>query len=589
MPSRRDDRTYTAFPRPGWPLLAGSLGLRWRALLRLAAWSMVESLPAALSGLVIARAIDGGFLAGDFRTGLLWLGLLFAVHGVGALATRFTLAATGSVVEPLRDDLLGAVVASAVHGDGVDRSIPDSAKVARVTEQVEEVRRTTGTLLSGARRFVFTLVATTVGLLALAPSVLAVALPPVLLAIVLFAALLGTLVRRQYAAVVANEAVARSAGEALAGSRDITASRSWEAVCADTAGDFRAERAADLAMARAVALRGALTSFGSYGPLLCALAAAPLLIGGADGLTVGALVGAISYLASNIEPVMRLLTEVLGGAGLVLVVSLRRLRDTCPEPSPSRVEDTPEAVGGSDASVEVDDVAFAYGGSGRPVLDGVRLRLRHGDHLAVVGPSGIGKSTLALLLAGLARPDRGVVRVGGADPADPDVRRTDLVCLIPQEAYVLTGTLRDNVGYLCEGAPDGHLLEALANVGAAELAERLGGLDAVVDPAALSNGQRQLVALARAYASPAPVVILDEATCHLAPSDERRAEEAFRARGGTLVVIAHRIDSARRAGTILLLDGSRPLAGTHEELLSASDLYTDLVGHGEVRLSRPVP
>lgn len=588
MPSRRNDDSCSEYPRPGWPLVARSLTRRWRALVRLGTWSLVEALPATLSGLLIAQAIDGGFLAGSFRTGLMWLGLLFTVHVIGALAARFTLSATGAVVEPLRDDLLGAVVTSAVHGEDRLHGVPDSAKVARITEQVEEVRRTAGTLLSGARRFVFTLVATTVGLLALAPAVLALALPPVLLATVLFAVLLGTLVRRRYAAVVANETVARSVGETLAGSRDITAARSWGPVHAEVLHDVRAERDADLALARAVALRGVLTSFGSYAPVLCVLVAAPLLIGGSDGLTVGMVVGAISYLAANIEPVMRLLTEVLGGAGLALFVSLRRLRDTSPTVSGRLVEGA-RRMTHTDASVAVKDVSFAYEGGAHPVLDGVDLDLPHGGHLAVVGPSGIGKSTLSLLLAGLVRPGEGTVRVGGVDPAGRGVRRTDLVCLLPQEAYVFTGTLRDNVGYLCEKAPDEHLWRALAAVRAEGLAARLGGLDAAVDPEALSNGEKQLLALARAYASPAPLVILDEATCHLALSDERHVEEAFRARRGTLVVIAHRIDSARRADIVLLLDGSRPLVGTHEELLLASDLYADLVGHWKSGVRRPVP
>ncbi|WP_116247501.1 ABC transporter ATP-binding protein [Nocardiopsis sp. FIRDI 009] len=580
--------------RPGWPLMLRSLARQRRALLRLGAWSCAEALPMALSGLLIARAIDDGFLAGSFRTGLLWLSALFAVHVIGAAAARFTLSATGTVVEPLRDDLLRVVVAAAVRSEESAHGVPDSAKVARITEQVEEVRRTTGTLLSGARRFVFTLVATTAGLLALAPSVLAVALPPVLVAAVLFVALLRVLVRRRYATVIANEVVAHSVGEALTGGRDITATRSWEPVAEAVGRDVLAERSADLALARAVAVRGALTSLGSHVPVLCVLAAAPLLIGGSGGLTAGVVVGAVSYLAGNIEPVMRLLTEVLGGSGLTLVVTLRRLADTCPEPGRSR-GDGPEGVpstapGGreSGASVTVENVTFAYGARSRPVLDDLCLDLPHGAHLAVIGPSGIGKSTLALLLAGLARPDRGRLHVGGADPAASGVRRTDLVCLLPQEAYVFTGTLRENVGYLRPDSPDDRLDSALTAVGARELAARLGGLDSIVEPGALSAGEKQLIALARAYVSPAPLVILDEATCHLAASDEARAETAFRERGGTLIVIAHRIDSARRADTLLLLDGARPLVGTHEELLSVSGLYADLVGRWEAGVTRPV-
>ncbi|HYZ38577.1 MAG TPA: ATP-binding cassette domain-containing protein [Pseudonocardiaceae bacterium] len=116
-------------------------------------------------------------------------------------------------------------------------------------------------------------------------------------------------------------------------------------------------------------------------------------------------------------------------------------------------------------------------------------------------------------------------------------------------------------------------------LGVRELVERLGGYAAQVDPAALSAGERQLLTLARAYLSPARLVILDEATCHLDPAADARVERAFAQRPGTLVVMAHRISSAMRARRVLVLDGSRALLGTHEELLTCSLLYRDLVGH----------
>ena len=116
-------------------------------------------------------------------------------------------------------------------------------------------------------------------------------------------------------------------------------------------------------------------------------------------------------------------------------------------------------------------------------------------------------------------------------------------------------------------------------MGLGELVARLGGHDAVVDPAALSAGERQLVALARAYLSPARLVILDEATCHLDAVAEERAERAFAARPGSLVVIAHRMTSARRARRILVLDGTRAWLGSHEDLLAGCGLYQELHGH----------
>jgi len=115
--------------------------------------------------------------------------------------------------------------------------------------------------------------------------------------------------------------------------------------------------------------------------------------------------------------------------------------------------------------------------------------------------------------------------------------------------------------------------------------ERLGGYGADVDASTLSAGEQQLVTLVRAYLSPAPLAILDEAACHLDPMAEGQVEEAFARRQGSLIVIAHRISSALRAQRLLVMDGPHVLVGTHEELLARSSLYRDLVGHWDVHVT----
>ena len=152
--------------------------------------------------------------------------------------------------------------------------------------------------------------------------------------------------------------------------------------------------------------------------------------------------------------------------------------------------------------------------------------------------------------------------------------------LIPQEAYVFAGTLKENLTYL-HSATKTELDEAAEAVGLTPLITRLGGYGAAITPAALSAGERQLIALTRAYLPPARLVILDEATCHLDPAAEEQAEAAFSRRGGTLIVIAHRISSARRARRILVLDGARPQVGDHSSLLASSAMYADLAGQWE--------
>ncbi len=153
--------------------------------------------------------------------------------------------------------------------------------------------------------------------------------------------------------------------------------------------------------------------------------------------------------------------------------------------------------------------------------------------------------------------------------------------LIPQEAYVFAGTLRENLTYLAPDATTAEVDAAVDAVGARPLVARLGGYDAAADPRELSAGERQLVALVRSYLPPARLILLDEATCHLDPASEARAEEAFARRPGTLFVCAHRISSALRADRVLVLDGTSTALGTHAELMADSALYRDLVGHWE--------
>jgi len=190
-----------------------------------------------------------------------------------------------------------------------------------------------------------------------------------------------------------------------------------------------------------------------------------------------------------------------------------------------------------------------------------------------VGPSGIGKSTLAALIAGLLSPTAGTIRVDGHPAGDPAGR-----VLIPQEAYVFTGTLHQNLTYLAPGADDAAVRRAADAVGLTRLVQEFGGYSAVVDPAALTEGQRQLIALCRAYLAPAPLIVLDEAAYRLDAAAEARAEEAFARRPGTLVIIAHRVSSAMRARRVLVLDGTHAHVGRHPELATVSPLYRDLLG-----------
>ena len=177
-------------------------------------------------------------------------------------------------------------------------------------------------------------------------------------------------------------------------------------------------------------------------------------------------------------------------------------------------------------------MSFGYGPFAEPVLHALDLDVPEGDHLAVVGPSGIGKSTLAGLVAGLLRPQAGEVRLGGlptAGIAAAELPRRRV--LIPQEAYVFAGPLAQNLSYLAPDAPQAELNAAVDAVGLRDLVTRLGGYHAQLVPAELSAGERQLIALARAYLSPARLAILDEATSHLDPVRDARRERVRRPAG----------------------------------------------------------
>lgn len=144
---------------------------------------------------------------------------------------------------------------------------------------------------------------------------------------------------------------------------------------------------------------------------------------------------------------------------------------------------------------------------------------------------------------------------------------------------MFTGTLWENLTYLAPEAGRGQVDDAVDRLAMRALVGRLGGYDVQLDGSTLSAGERQLLTLARAYISPAPIVVLDEATCHLDPAADERVEQVFAHRPGTLIVVAHRITSARRARRVAVMDGPCARVGTHDDVFEASPLYRDLVGH----------
>jgi ABC-type multidrug transport system fused ATPase/permease subunit len=496
---------------------------------------------------------------------------------VKAVAASLMFRPLADTVEPLRDGLVRHVVSGAL-----DRAIGSevrtaTAAVAQLTEQVQPVRGIVALALFSLREVGVALVAALAGLALLAPASLAVVLPPVLLSLVLFASLLPRLGRRKRAVLLAQEAIGRELEHMLARMRDLVAAGGQDRAAGRVERLVDADVAAERAYGRAEAQRLLVAAIGGHVPLLALLLAAPWLSGTA-GLSTGEIVGAVTYLVASLDPALSSCLAMIAAYGVQLAVTMERLAETGPaQPVPATATGSPMGH-----QIHADGITFTYGGGARPIVDRLSLIVPEDDHIAIVGPSGIGKSTLAGLLAGLVTPDSGRIWLGGA-PVDQlrqdHIRR--LVGLVPQEAYVFAGTLRENLTYLCPHATGAELDRAVDAVGMRHLVDRLGGYDAMLgtDAVSLSEGERQLVTLARVYLSPARVVILDEGTCHLDPAAEEVAEAAFARRTGTLIVVAHRITSALRANRIVVMDGASVLFGTHARLVVGSDLYRTMLSH----------
>jgi ATP-binding cassette subfamily C protein len=565
----------------------GALRRDPRRLVQIAVWSVAEAAPAFVIGHAIARAIEDGFGAARPWVGMGWLAVLGGAWLVAAIGARQVVLALAALVEPFRDQLLRHVVDATLHraassgspdaGTGGGR---DHTAVARSTLQVELARDSLASVISVVRSFAFTVVSVVLGMMTLVPEVLLLVIPPFVAGLGLFLISLPALARRQRAFILADEDTVETVTTVVTGLRDIVACGAEERVGAAADRQVAQQAATGRALAKVTAVRTLSLAVGGWLPVVTVLAGAPWLL--SNGASAGVIVGTLAYITQSLTPALTGLVEGLGVSGVRLAVSLDRILDAgdaAPDPRPP--QGTPIPPGR--ARVELQGVTFAYGAHAEPVIADLDLIVPDGDHLAVVGPSGIGKSTLAALISGLLAPGEGKVLVGGApaghiDPADR--------VLIPQEAYVFRGSLRDNLTYLADTGAQSKtsqraIEDAASAVGMTELVRRLDGYSAELDPTALSAGERQLIALARAYLSAARLVILDEATCHLDPAAEARAEEAFARRGGTLIVIAHRISSASRARRVLLMDGTRVVLGTHEELITAAPLYADLVGHWE--------
>ncbi len=306
-----------------------------------------------------------------------------------------------------------------------------------------------------------------------------------------------------------------------------------------------------------------------------------------DAVTVGTVAAFVLYLNNLFEPVQQLsqFYNTVQSAGAALG-KLFGLLDTAPSvhERPGAYDLTGDLTGdlrGDPGDIEVRVVSFAY--LDDPVLTDVSVTIHAGERVALVGPTGAGKSTLAKLLARFYDPRSGVITIGGHDLRDVTIaslRRT--MCVVPQEGYLFAGTLRENVRIGRPDASDADVDSALRALG---LYERFAafpeGLATQVREGGsrLSAGERQLVSLARAALADPRILVLDEATSNLDPGTEHAVEQALERlmERRTVVVVAHRLSTAARADRVAVIDGGRLAEwGTHDELLARGGRYAAL-------------
>ena len=574
----------TGVEKPGTVVLrAARIGRHLRLPALGALLAAVAATASRLAGpFVIGVGIDEGIAAGDkgvvTRAALMLLGLL-ALQYVFAKISRFAIAWVGErYLFTLRQTVFAHLMRLDVGFFSRSRT---GVLVSRMTSDIEALQEFAG---DGA-------VMALTNLLTVAGVAVAMLLVDVQMALAVFAVIFVLLVvsvvfQRQVAKayVQVRERIGRVlAGlqEGITGIRVVQAFTQEQEQASSFGRDNELHYEANMQAARAISWYFPVVAF-----LRVVAIALVLLLGGyrvIDGvITFGTLVAFLLYLDWFFQPIINLANVYnLFQAALAALGKLLGLLDEVPA-----IVESPEAVDLAApvrGEVSLSGMTFGYD-AGRPVLHGIDLMVPAGQRLAVVGETGSGKSTLAKMVLRLYDPQTGTVGVDGRDLREVSTAsRTGAISLIPQDGFLFNGSLRRNLTYARPDATDRDVWNVLRAMGIDGWIDGLAdGLDTEVRQrgSRFSAGERQLIALARAFLADPSVIVLDEATSNLDPETEVEVEGALRVllAGRTAIIIAHRLRSAERADRVIMIDDGRIIAdGTHTELVDVSPEYGRLV------------